>query len=239
MAIECGAGFIVENEVQPQMLHARALLNLHGRKHAQRIIRIGDDLERRGGFAGKHAPASFQFLAHRSFQRITPLVEIVACRDNVAVKRARSCAIEQRQRIAPAVEIDRHLAQANEIGTAGQPPQGRQQVAPQPARRLRIARRRDAQHRCVIVGQGEIGEFDDPHTVLHPADQGQEYSQFRCRRVRDDGNQRLDVVDACKCLVPRAEPARILERRRRVDIVPPRRRLFPVTDKFDAEAGRA
>ena len=132
------------------MLHPRALLDFHGREHAQRFVRVGDDLERRGGIARKHAPASLQFLAHGSFQRIAPGVEIVAGRDHIAVERTGARAIEQRQRIGPAVEIDRHLAQANEIGAAGQtaaaPPAGRATTRAPPWHRA--ARRCPAAARC-------------------------------------------------------------------------------------------
>ena len=100
------------------MLHSRALLDLHGRENPQRFVFFGNDLERRGGVAREHPPASLQLLAHGPFKGMAPGIEIIACGDDVAVQRTRAGAIEQRQRVGPAVEIDRHLAQPNEIGAA-------------------------------------------------------------------------------------------------------------------------
>jgi hypothetical protein len=66
---------------------------------------------------------------------------------------------------------------------------------------------------------------------LQPADQRQQRDLFAVRRVRDDGNQRLDMIDAGKRAVPRVNPLRPLERRRRMDLVPARRGLFLGTRK--------
>ena len=202
------------------MPHPRALLNFHGRQHAQRFVLIGDDLERRGGIAREHAPASLQFLAHGSLQRIAVGVEIIAGRHHIAVERTGLCAIEQRQRIGPAVEFERHLAQANEIGAAGQPPQRGQQIAPQRARRLGIARRGGTQQRRVVIGQIEIGEFDDPDAVLRSAG-----SAATSATGSDVAASETIAINgstpstAGKRLVPRIEPTAILEQRRCADIV--------------------
>ena len=156
------------------MLHPRTLLNLHRREDAQRMAPVADDLERRGRIAPEHAPASLQFLAHGSLQRMAVSVEILAGRDNIAVERRRLCAVEQRQRIGPAVEIGRHLAQANEIGTARHPPQRSQQIAPQRASRPASRGAAGPEHRRVVVGQIEIGELNDPDAVLQPPNQRQQ-----------------------------------------------------------------
>jgi pimeloyl-ACP methyl ester carboxylesterase len=105
------------------MLHPRALLDLHNRENAQGFGRVCDDFERRGRLAREHAPASLQLLAHGSVQRITVRVEVIAGRDDVAVQRTRPCATKQRQRIGPAVKIDRYLAQPDQIGATGHPAQ--------------------------------------------------------------------------------------------------------------------
>ena len=76
-------------------------------RSASSVIR--DDPEGGGRIAREHAPAPLQFLAHGLFQRVAPGVVILARGDEVAVERARTGAIEQRQRIGPAVEIDRRF----------------------------------------------------------------------------------------------------------------------------------
>jgi hypothetical protein len=119
----------------------------------------------------------------------------------------------KRQRIGRAVEIGRHLAQTNEIGTARHPPQRNQEIAPQCTSRPRIARRRRPQHRRVVVSQFEIGEFNNPDAVLQPPNQRQQGDTLGCQGVRDHRDQRLDMSDMGERLVPCVKPTRILKQR--------------------------
>ena len=190
-----------------------------------------------GGIAAEHAPAPLQFLAHGLFQRVAPGVVILAGSDEVAIERARPGIIEQRKRVGPAVEIDGELAQTDEIGAAGHAAQRRAQIVPQRARRPGIARSGRAEQRRVVVGEIEIGEFDDPDAVLPAADQRQQRRLFAGHGVGDDGDQRLDL--AGEGAIPGCIPLRMLERGRRIERVPARHGLRPAGDQLDAIAARA
>ena len=177
------------------MLHPVALLRLHRGEHAQRFILVGDDLERRRGIAGEYAPAALQLLAHGALQRKAPGVEILAGGDDIAVQRARPCAI----RAAPADWAGRRASTGilrRRIRSA--PPGNRRSawrnILPHRARGLGIARRGGAEQRRVVIGEIEIGGLDDADAVVHPADQRQQHGLFAGRGVRDDGDQRLDAV---------------------------------------------
>jgi len=102
-----------------EMAHPRLLLDFHCRKNCPDRGLVAHDPEGCLRIAGKGAPTSVELLADAFLQRAAPGFEIISDRDHISVDRAAAGAREQRERIGPAVKLERQLAQADEIGAAG------------------------------------------------------------------------------------------------------------------------
>jgi hypothetical protein len=74
---------------------------------------------------------------------------------------------------------------------------------------------------------------------LPAEDQRQQRRRFAGRCIRDNSNQRANTFGIGEGSVPGVIPLRMLERRRRADVVPACDRLLPVAHELDAESGRA
>ena len=164
--------------------------------------------------ADEHTPALPQLLAHVLSEAVAPGVEILADSDDVAVDSAAGRAAQQSERIGLAAKLDWQLVKADQIGAAGQAFQRVDQLTPQQTRGRRIARRGGPTQRRIVVGEVEIGEFDQTDAVPCAAHQRQQHGLLGRRGLRHDRDQRLDIVASGEGLIPCTEPAAILERGR-------------------------
>ncbi|MGY4629420.1 hypothetical protein ACVWY3_007176 [Bradyrhizobium sp. USDA 4486] len=232
LAVELRMGLVVEDEARAELAHARLLLSVH---HVQQLMRTRDirgDLEPRARVPAEDAPAARHL--HALDRGLVGLI-IVAGQHEIAVERARADPAERHQRVRPATDMDRHLLQAQQVEAVGQRAQGLDQRLANRIHRRRIQRGIGRNDRRVVVGDAEIGKFDDADATPDMADHRHHRDVPARRRIGDQCDQRQGAAER---RVPGAEPVTMLKRGA-VACAQARCGLPPVTHEIDRDSRRA